>query len=180
MGRQGTKQGGSSCCGKVHQRTHVSRKSKGSIAKGELGSLRSLGYSPTMRLLAVIAALALLAGCGASKHTATTGISRAIRQIEAVCREEHISDCRAIAHGHGPTRHTSTIVVGGDSRPREIERRVRERPPTFTGPNGNTLPPVQAAAAARRLEAQCRKEHAPCTALGGVQLRTQRYKVQIK
>lgn len=83
-------------------------------------------------------------------------------EIDAPCREEPKSCWKVVPR-------------------REVRRRVREeRLPTFTGPNGKPLPPAQAAAAARGLEAQCRKQHEPCTALGGVVLSTKRYKVQIK
>jgi len=172
-------------------------KSKGSIAKGELGSLRSLGYSPTMRLLAFLCGAALLAGCGGGDRPARHRVEQAVKR----CADKQCSEAEgrrlpgdflaACKEAPSFVLHTPRGKVVPCKRPErsrsaspahghEVKRRVREQRPTFTGPNGNTLPPAQAAAAARRLEAQCRKEHAPCTALGGVQLRTQRYKVQIK
>jgi hypothetical protein len=106
-----------------------------------------------MRLAAALVVAVLLAGCGASEHTATSG---------------HLHESADPFNQFVPHRGTATAHFGSGSDAHLV------------GPDGKPLTTTEAGAFIRRMEARCRAEHEPCNVLGGLELSTKRYKVQIK
>ena len=143
----------------------------------------------------MIAALALLAGCGGSgQHAQKTtkelvnvftprtaeskGKPLTPEQMAALCKLDHISPCSATLS------KAQVQAIRRKIAKRCSETHCIQSAPQATvhvhGPSGKALTTKEAAAVARQLEARCRAEHEPCIALGGVELTTKRYKVEIK
>lgn len=120
-----------------------------------------------MKVLALILALAVLAGCGASKHTTTSGYLHSVSQALEACRKEHKHPCKVLPAKPLTAKQMAKAVAAVE---RHAQGRMPESPfsaPTSQGPISIYAAPrltgSELHAVLREVETICRERHLSCS-----------------